>query len=131
MFIAALIANAGAARAPNEEPTRRGFVMGSLAFAGVLTPTLLAFYGYISGAEPFQRIVFMVLPVTAAFAGSLLGALIGLVTRDARIMFRMASIVAGFAALIVTVGVVAPRIDMAWATEQTVKLVSAAEALTN
>lgn len=131
VFIAALIAKAGAARAPNEEPARPGFVMALLAFAGALTPAVLVLYGYAVGAETGQRIVLMVAPIAVGFLGSLLGALIGLVTRDARIMFRMASIVAGFAALIVAVGVALPRVDAAWAAEQTAKLVSAAEALTD
>jgi hypothetical protein len=131
VFIAALIAKAGAARAPNEEPARPGFVMTLLAFAGALTPTVLALYGYAVGGEALPRIVLMVLPIAAGFTGSLIGALIGLVTRDARIMFRMASIVAGFAALIVALGVTLPRVDMAWAVEQTAKLVTAAEALTD
>ncbi|MEQ1817078.1 MAG: hypothetical protein ABL871_00600 [Terricaulis sp.] len=131
LFTAALIAKAGAARAPNEEPARPGFIMASLALAGAVTPTVLALYGYAAGGESVQRIILMVLPIAAAFTGSLLGALIGLVTRDARIMFRMASIVAGFGALIVALGVALPRVDAAWAAEQTAKLVSAAEALTD
>lgn len=129
VFAAALIAKAGAARAPNEEPARPGFVMSLLALAGALTPTVLALYGYAVGGDTIQRTILMVLPIAAGFIGSLLGALIGLVTRDARIMFRMASIVAGFAALIVALGVALPVVDAAWAAEQTAKLVSAAEAL--
>ncbi|MCX7358903.1 MAG: hypothetical protein NT015_12285 [Alphaproteobacteria bacterium] len=131
VFIAALIAKAGAARAPNEEPTRPGFVMASLAFASALTPAVLALYGYSITAETGQRIVLMAAPIVAGFLGSMVGALIGLVTRDARVMFRMASIVAGFAALIVALGVVLPRVDTAWAAEQTAKIVGAAEALTD
>lgn len=124
LFVAALIAKAGAPRAPNEEPARRGLVMNLLALASALTPALLAFYGYAVAADMSQRIILMTLPIAAGFLGSLAGALIGLVTRDARAMFRMASIVAGFGALILAAGVTAPRLDPAW-------LVSAAEALTH
>lgn len=129
IFIAALIAKAGAARAPNEEPARPGFVMALLAFAGALTPTLLALYGYAVGNGAVEQIILMVGPIAAGFVGSLFGALIGLVTRNARIMFRMASIVAGFAALIIALAVTLPQVDTAWAAEQTAKLVGAAEAL--
>lgn len=124
VFAAALIAKAGAPRAPNEEPRRRGFVMAALAFASALTPALLALHGYAIATDTGQRILLMTLPIAAGFLGSLAGALIGLVTRDARAMFRMASIVAGFGALILALGVAAPRFDPAW-------LVSAAEALTH
>jgi hypothetical protein len=124
LFVAALIAKAGAPRAPNEEPARRGVLMNLLALASALTPALLAFYGYAVAADMSQRIVLMTLPIAAGFLGSLVGALIGLITRDARIMFRMASIVAGFGALILAVGVTAPRLDLAW-------LMSTAEALTH
>ena len=124
VFVAALIAKAGAARAPNEEPQRRGFVMAMLAFASALTPGVLVLYGYAVAADATHRIMLMALPILAGFLGSLIGALIGLVTRDARAMFRMASIVAGFGALIVAVGVTLPRLDLAW-------LVGAAEALTH
>ncbi len=124
VFIAALIAKAGAARAPNEEPQRRGFVMAAVAFASALTPAVLVLYGYAVAADATQRVVLMALPIVAGFIGSLTGALIGVVTRDARAMFRMASIVAGFGALIVAVGVTLPRLDLAW-------LVGAAEALTH
>lgn len=129
VFVAALIAKAGAARAPNEEPARPGFVMATLAFAAALTPGVLMIYGYAVGQDSGQRIALMILPIAAGFLGSLIGALIGLVTREQRAMFRMASIVAGFGALILAVGVTLPRVDTAWAAEQTAKLVSAAEAL--
>lgn len=129
MFIAALIAKAGAARAPNEEPQRRGFVMASLAFASAFTPAVLVIYGYAVTADMTHRVILMSLPIVAGFLGSLIGALIGLATRDARIMFRMASIVAGFGALILALGVTLPRIDTAWAAAQTERLVDAAEAL--
>lgn len=131
VFVAALIAKAGAARAPNEEPARPGLLMTLLAFAGALTPAVLAFYGYAVGADAGQKLLLAAVPIIAGFAGSLTGALIGVVTRDARIMFRMASIVAGFAALIVALGVTLPRVDSAWAAEQTAKLMSAAGALAN
>lgn len=124
VFVAALIAKAGAARAPNEEPQRRGFVMGTLAFASALTPGVLVLYGYGVATDATQRVILMALPIFAGFLGALIGALIGLVTRDARAMFRMASIVAGFGALIVAVGVTLPRLDLAW-------LVGAADALTH
>jgi len=124
VFVAALIAKPGAARAPNEEPARRGLVMSLLAFASALTPGVLALYGYLVTADTSQRIILMALPIVCGFLGSLTGALIGLVTRDARAMFRMASIVAGFGALILAVGVAAPEFDPAW-------LISAAEALTH
>lgn len=131
VFIAALIAKAGAARAPNEEPQRRGFVMGLLALASALTPTVLALYGYAVTGDMSQRVLLMTLPIVAGFFGSLIGALIGLATRDARIMFRMASIVAGFGALILALGVTLPRVDSTWAAAQTARLVDAAEALTH
>lgn len=131
VFIAALIAKAGAARAPNEEPQRRGFVMATLAFASALTPAVLAIYGYAVAGDMSQRIILMTLPIAAGFLGSLIGALIGLATREARIMFRMASIGAGFGALILALGVTAPRVDTAWAAAQTERLVDAAEALAN
>lgn len=124
VFVAALIAKAGAARAPNEEPQRRGFVMGTLAFASALSPGVLVLYGYGVATDATQRVILMALPILAGFLGALIGALIGLVTRDARAMFRMASIVAGFGALIVAVGVTLPRLDLAW-------LVGAADALTH
>lgn len=129
VFLAALIAKAGAARAPNEEPARPGLLMTVVAFAGALTPAVLASYGYAIGADAGQRLILAAIPIVVGFAGALVGALLGVVTRDARIMFRMASIVAGFAALIIAVGVVLPRVDSAWAAEQTARLVSAAEAL--
>lgn len=129
VFVAALVAKAGAARAPNEEPARPGLLMALLSFAAALTPSILAFYGYIVSADALPRIVLMAAPIVAGFLGSFLGALIGVVTRHARIMFRMASIVAGFAALIITLGVTLPRIDRGWALNQTAKLVSAAGAL--
>lgn len=130
VLVAALIAKAGAPRSPKEEPERRGAVMATIAFAAALTPSILMFYAYaITREAPSEvRIALMALPVIAGFLGSFLGALIGLVTREARIMFRMASIVAGFAALIVALGVTLPRIDRAWALEQTAKFVNAAEA---
>lgn len=131
VFIAALIAKAGAARSPTEEPARPGFVMGMLAFAGALTPALLVLYGYTVADDMSQRLMLMALPIGAGFLGSLIGALIGLATRDARIMFRMASIVAGFGALILALGLSLPRVDTAWATAQTERLVDAAEALTD
>lgn len=124
VFIAAVIAKAGAARAPNEEPQRRGFVMAALAFASALTPGVLVLYGYTVAADAMQRIILMGLPLAAGFVGAFLGALIGLVTRDARAMFRMASIVAGFGALIVALGVALPRFDLTW-------VISAADALTH
>lgn len=129
VFTAALIAKAGAARAPNEEPVRPGFVMGLLAFTGALTPTVLALHGYAVGTGTVEKVVLIAAPLVAGFIGSLLGALIGLATRDARIMFRMASIVAGFAALIIVLGVALPRIETAWAAEQTSKFVGVVEAL--
>lgn len=129
VFVAALIAKAGAARAPNEEPARPGFVMLLLSLAAALTPCVLASYGYIVGAGALQRMVLIAAPIAAGFLGSFVGALIGVVTRDARSMFRMASIVAGFAAFIIALGVTLPCIDQAWAQEQTAKLVTAAEAL--
>ena len=124
VFVAALIAKAGAARAPNEEPQRRGFVMAALAFASALTPGVLVLHGYGVATDATQRVILMALPILAGFLGALIGALIGLVTRDARAMFRMASIVAGFGALIVAVGVTLPRLDLAW-------LVGAADALSH
>ena len=124
VFIAALIAKAGAARAPNEEPQRRGFVMATLAFTSALTPGVLVLYGYAVAADTMQRIVLLGLPLGASFLGSFTGALIGLVTRDARAMFRMASIVARFGALIVALGVAMPRFDLTW-------VISAADALTH
>lgn len=124
VFVAALIAKAGAPRAPNEEPVRPGFVMATLAFSAALTPCVLMLYGYLAGETASQRIVLMILPIAAGFLGSLLGALLGLVTRSARAMFRMASIVAGFGALILALGVTLPQVDPAW-------LISAAEALTH
>jgi hypothetical protein len=124
VLVAALIAKAGAARAPNEEPQRRGWLMLMLASASALTPGVLVLYGYAVAADTMQRILLMGLPLVASFLGSFTGALIGLVTRDARVMFRMASIVAGFGALIVALGVAAPRLDPAW-------LISAASALTH
>jgi len=129
VFIAALIAKAGAARSPAEEPARPGLVMGLLAFSGALTPTVLVIYGYVVAGDVSQRVILMTLPLAAGFLGSLIGALIGLATRDARIMFRMASIVAGFGALILALGVTIPRVDTAWAAAQTERLVDAAEAL--
>jgi peptidoglycan/LPS O-acetylase OafA/YrhL len=123
VFVAALIAKAGAPRSPNEEPVRRGFVMAALAFAAALTPGVLMLYGYAAGEDAGQRLALMILPIAAGFLGSLLGALLGLVTRDARAMFRMASIVAGFGALILALGVTLPVLDPTW-------LVSAAEAFT-
>lgn len=122
VFLAALIAKAGAPRAPNEEPVRRGFVMATIAFASALTPAVLALYGYAASGDTSQRIVLMTLPIVAGFLGSLAGALLGLVTRDARAMFRMASIVSGFAALILAISVALPKLDASW-------LISAAEAL--
>lgn len=129
VFIAALIAKAGAARAPNEEPQRRGFVMATLAFASAFTPAVLVIYGYAVAADMTERVILMTLPLGAGFVGSLIGALVGLATREARIMFRMASIVAGFGALILALGVTLPRVDTAWAAAQTERLVDAAEAL--
>jgi hypothetical protein len=129
VFVAALIAKAGAARSPAEEPARPGFVMSLLAFASALTPAVLVLYGYAVAGDMSQRVILMTLPIVAGFLGSLIGALIGLATRDARVMFRMASIVAGFGALILAVGVTIPRVDTAWAAAQTERLVDAAEAL--
>lgn len=131
VFVAALIAKAGAARSPAEEPSRPGFVMGLLAFAGALTPAVLVLYGYAVAGDTSQRLILMTLPILVGFLGSLIGALVGLVTRDARIMFRMASIVAGFGALILALGVSLPRVDTGWAAAQTERLVDAAEALAN
>jgi len=131
VFVAALIAKAGAARSPTEEPARPGLIMGLLAFAGALTPAVLVLYGYTVAADTSQRVILMTLPILVGFLGSLIGALVGLATRDARIMFRMASIVAGFGALILAVGVSLPRIDTAWAAAQTERVVDAAEALAN
>lgn len=129
VFVAALIAKAGAARSPNEEPARPRLLMTLLALAGVLTPAVLALFGYAVGADAGQQLMLAVMPIVVGFSGALTGALIGVVTRDARIMFRMASIVAGFAALIIALGVALPRIDSAWAAEQTSKLVGVVEAL--
>lgn len=129
IFIAALIAGAGAARAPSEEPARPSFMMLARAAAAALTISALALYSYVVGSNAEERSALMALPVVAGFTGSLLGALIGLATRGARAMFRMASIVAGFGALIVALGVTLPRINGAWAAEQTARLLGAAEAL--
>ncbi|MEQ1493991.1 MAG: hypothetical protein ABL932_25960 [Terricaulis sp.] len=126
IFVAALIAKAGAPRAPNEEPSRRGLIMATLAFASALTPAIVMLYGYAITRESSAatRIVLMTMPVAAGFLGSLLGALMGLTMRDARAMFRMASIVTGFGALIVALCVALPQLDP-------IGLVSAAEAFSH
>ncbi|MEZ5955998.1 MAG: hypothetical protein R3C27_02130 [Hyphomonadaceae bacterium] len=129
VFVAGLIAKAGAARAPNEEPARRGLVMGLVALASALTPTVLVAYAYVVSSDENERLVLMTLPIAASFLGSLIGAMIGLFTRDARVMFRMASIVAGFGALILAMGVTLARVDTGWAAAQTARLVAVAEAL--
>jgi hypothetical protein len=98
--------------------------MSLLAFASAQAPSLLALHGHVTAADTSQRIILLALPIVSGFLGSLTGALIGLVTREARAMFRMASIVAGFGALILAVGVAAPRLGPAW-------LISAAEALSH
>ena len=122
LFVAALISKAGAARAPNEEPARPSCIMTALGFAAGLTPIVLVICGYTVTEDAAERIVLMVLPIVAGFVGALLGALLGLITREARAMFRMASIVAGFGALILAVGVTLPHLNPAW-------LIGAVEAL--
>lgn len=128
VFVAGLISKAGEARAPNEEPLRRGFLMNALVFAAALTPVILSIYAVIvtTTEQIGARLVLIALPILAGFAGSLIGALIGLYTREARSMFRMTSIVSGFAALLIALGVALPRVDVAWAAAETAKLVSAA-----
>lgn len=126
VFVAAIVAKAGAPRSAAEEAPRRGFVMATLAFASALTPAILMLCAYVitREASATSRIILMTLPLAAGFIGSLLGALIGLNMRDVRAMFRMASIVTGFAALIVALCVALPQVDAA-------VLISGAEAFSH
>lgn len=90
--------------------------MAALAFASALTPLVLVFHAYAvtRDSDDTLRFLLMTIPILAGFSGSLLGAVAGLATRKARIMFRMASIVAGFGALIAALGVALPQIDWSW-----------------
>lgn len=133
LFGAAFIAKAGAPRSPTEEPERPSFIMAVVAVVSALTPLALVLVGYVATAaqpDQTQRLALMGLPIVAGFAGSLLGAVVGYVARRARVLFRMASIVAGLGAFILALGVAAARIDPQWAASETARLIQVAGALT-
>jgi len=125
VFLAALVAKAGSARAPSEEPRRRSAPMLLLDVITGLTPVLLVLYAFAvttDQADPTMRVLLMVLPIIVGFCGALAGAILNLAAHEARTMFRMASIVSGMAAFIVTVGAIITGLD-------TAQLQAAADAL--
>jgi len=130
VFTAALIDKAGAARSPAEEPRRRGIGMSLLALFSVITPGVLVAYAYFITAtqDAIVRITLIALPIVVVITGAIVGALVGLRTRNARAMIRMASIVTGLAALIVVGFVAWPMLQTGWAIEQTARAIAFAQA---
>ena len=124
MFLAAAIEQAGAPRAPSEEPPRRGFVSAALALASLVSPGVLVAYAYFRAANsaPALSICLMALPIVAVMSGAMLGALIGAAMRESRAMIRMTSIVTGFGALILALCVALPAIDVHWLVNQATTL---------
>lgn len=130
VFTAALIDKAGAARSPAEEPRRRGIGMSLLALFSVITPGVLVAYAYFITAtqDTIVRITLIALPIVVVITGAIVGALVGLRTRNARAMIRMTSIVTGLAALIIVGFVAWPMLQTGWAIEQTTRAITFAQA---
>lgn len=101
-FAAVAVEQAGAPRAPSEEPARPGFPGMVLALASLLTPGVLLIHAFVvtASAGDGVRMAAMALPVAAMILGAIVGAVAGLAARPARVMLRMAAIVFALGALI-------------------------------
>lgn len=119
-FLAALVDQAGAPRSPTEEPLRPGLGMLLLALGSLLTPGMLLVHAHLTslGAAPPTRVVLLALPIGAVILGAIIGGLLGMATRPARIIMRMASVVFSLGALIVTVFATLPSLETAWRAAQ-------------
>jgi hypothetical protein len=111
-FGSVFVEQAGAARSPEDDGERKGAAALMLMLASLLTPGLLLLHGFFltAAVDSLLRIWIMAAPVAAIVLGSMFGAILGAVARNAVPAMRKLALPLGLAALALTLFATSPSI---------------------
>ncbi|MEZ6024086.1 MAG: hypothetical protein R3C16_11890 [Hyphomonadaceae bacterium] len=110
-FVAVFVEQASAARTPEEDTERNGFVSLLRLAVALLTPGLLLAHAFLVTRDAeFLRIVAMGAPIAAMILGALLGAMFGALARFAAAALRLITLPLALGTLALTIFATLPSI---------------------